>query len=412
MTTRVLPNSIVDSQVDVGDQLMAFLATLTPGDVMQNPKADATFLCDRTIEALQGDAPINGIRYEWEGATIQQRTLRPYGQTRSDVTIVNGVHLLIPTGAPLIPVTCNWGWVSGPGIPAGTHIVLDYNRRGGTLSNNCVDGGGLPVTFTSQQDRSRAGLRITGKDVQLHNVTTIGPEQNPTFTPLLEAQHGVDMQGATNPQLVNVDAKHMHGDGFYPGANGGGRLTTFLNASQGTVDHCARSGTSLVNCQDVLIDQYIFDHVGRTVINFEPPNSGCIMDRVKVARSIIGQHQLTLLSSGGNAQAHVGAIELSDNWMVNDDMALWLIVGDARHQRGPYSILRNRSTYAHGFGASYPTSALICIDHAVSGSKVVDNKGFKLQPGRGMALVRSRNSGTVEVHGNDHDGGLETGPWI
>lgn len=407
MTTRVLPNSIVDSKVDVGDQLAAFIATLLPGDVLQNPKPDAVFLSDRTIETVG-----NSVRYEWEGATIQQRTLRPYGQTRTDGSIVNGVHLLIPTGAPLIPITCNFGWVTGPGIKEGTHIQLDYNRRGGLLSQPAVDGTGLPLVFTSQDDRTRAGFRDAGRDNQHHNVTTIGPEQNPKFTQYLEAQHGFDFAGATNPQLVNVDARHMHGDGFYPGANGGGKLTTFLNASLGTVDHCARSGFSAVNCQDCTVDRYIFDHVGRTVINIEPPNAGCILDRLKVTRSIIGAHQLTLLSSGGNVGAHVGAVELSDSWLVNDDMSLWLVVGDGNHPRGPYTIARNRTTAPHAFGASYPTSALICIDHARSGSKVVDNKGIKLQSGREMAVVRAQRSGTVEVRGNDHDGGIETGPWI
>lgn len=409
MTTRVLPEEFKPGALpDVWASLTMFLATLKTGDVVENPYPDVTWPCDRRIEI-----PHNGVRFEWNGATIRQRTLRPFGQSRVDVSIVGGTHLLIAAGSPLIPASCNWGWVTGPGIPEGTHIVLDYNRRGGTLSNHCIDATGLPVVFTSQDDRSRSGFRVTGKDVQLHNVTTNGPELNPTFTQYLEAQHGVDSAGSTNLQLVKVGARHMHGDGIYPGA-AGTRITTYLNAVGGTIDRCARSGISPVNCDHCTIDQYVIDHVTRTPVNIEPPNAGCYIDNLKVSRTIFGTHQLTLLSSGGHVGAHVGTVELSDCWLVNDDMNLRLVKGDNVHLRGPYLILRNRSTYKNGFGASFPTAALICIDHARPGSKVIDNKGFKLQPGRSpeMALVRARNAGVVEVHGNDHEGGIEVGPWV
>lgn len=416
MTTRVLPNSIVDSKVDVGAQLMAFIATLRPGDVLQNPKPGAVFLSDRTIEGEDANGvALNGVRYEWDGATIQQRTLRPYGQTRSDGIIVNGTHLLVPPGSPLIPTTVNWGWVTGPGIKEGTHLVLDYGRRGATLSQPAVDGEGLPLVFTSQDDRSRAGLRDRGKDNQHHNVTVIGPEANPKYTQYLEAQHGFDLLGATNPQLCNVWAKNMHGDCLYPGADGA-RLTTFLDAQGGGCDYVARSAVSPVNCADCTIDGYKFDHVGRTMINIEPPNSGCKIDRLRITHPTFGVngHGFTVMSSGGDTHAHVGAVTLSDGLFTSDDAPMWLIDGDAKHLRGPYFILRNRSTYVNGFGTNYPTSSLVCIDHARPGSKVIDNKGFKLQPGRspGMAFLRARRPEDVQAHGNDHEGGIEVGPWV
>lgn len=412
MATLVLPDQFKPGALpDVWQALTAELAKAKPGDVVLNPYPDVVWPCDRTIEFKNGDKLLNGVRCEWEGATIQQRTERPFGQTRSDVSIVNGRHFFIPAGSPLIPTSCDYGWIDGPGIDPGTHIKLDRNRRGGTLEQDCVDGTGLPVVFTSQQDRSRAAFRDSGKDNQNHNVTTIGPNADPDFEPTLEAQHGFDFAGATNPLLVGVKAYRMQGDGFYPGALGS-RITTYLSAVGGVIDNCARSAFSPVNCAHTLVDQYVFDHIGRTIINIEPPNSGCITDDLKVTRSIIGKHQLYLLSSGGNAGATVGRVELSDCWMVNDDGPLRLVKGSAGHKRGPYFVLRNRSTYGVGFGASFPTSALIAIDNANSGSEVIDNKGFKLQAGRGMAFCRFRNSGTVEVRGNDHDGGIEVGPWI
>lgn len=406
MTTRVLPEQFAPGVLaDVWMELTAQLLKAKPGDIVQNPYTDVDWPCDRMI-----DIP-DGVECQWEGATVQHRTLRPYGQTRNDVTIVNHRHFFIPTGAPLIPTSVDFGWIEGPGIDPGTHVKLDRNRRGGTLEQDCIDGTGLPVVFTSQSDRTRGHFNMAGKDSQIHNAICRGPEEDPDYEWSLEAQHGTNFAGATNPVMRGIEVYDVHGDGFYPGASLGGRITTLLDAQGGRVERCARSAFSPVNAWDFTIDQYVFDDIGRTVFNIEPPNAGCKTSG-KLTRSIIGKHQLYLLSSGGNIGATVGPIELSDCWMLNDDAPLRLVKGDGQHQRGPYLVLRNRSTYPQGFGATFPTPALIAIDHAKTGSKVIDNKGFKLQPGRGMALVRSQRSGTVEVHGNDHDGGIEVGPWV
>lgn len=403
MTTLVLPPSVDPTgKLDVWEPLSAFLATAKPGDTIQNPHADATFLCDRTLELDQ-----TNLRFMWEGATFKQRAVRPFGATRIDgVIAADGVH--VSTKTPL-PFSTNWGYVSGPGIPGNTEIVLDKDRLGGTLNHKSVPGTGLPLTFTSKQDRGRCGFDITGTDLAIHDASWEGPNPTGVYDQVLEAQHGCNFAGATNILLDNVNARHMFGDGMYLTSLNGKR-TTHVQASDGVLDTNGRSGISPMDFADVAISRYRIDHVSRTIDDFEPSSPTYHADRFSLTDSYIGTHRLTLLSSGGNPGAHIGAVTLARNTIASAPLILWLIVGNGR---GPFTIDSNHSTWTAPFGGSYPTAAMICAAN-LAGLTVRNNTNIILQPGRWppMAFVRYKNCGIVTVHGNQVVGGLEVGPWI
>lgn len=407
MTTLLIPETVdATGHVDVWAQLTAFLALAKPGDIIQNPHPNAIYACDF---ALAIDRV--GVKYFWEGAAFHQRTTRPYGgPPRTGCTITNtdaGTHLACPTR---IPSVCNWGYVSGGPIPANTEIVIEKDGMGGILNHHAPDATGVTIQFTSKADRGRSGFNITGTDLEVHDATWVGPNLQSLYEPELEAQHGVNCASATGVLLENVNAHHMWGDGIYLTRLLGGTPTTHLTAVGGTLDSNGRSGIVPINCTDIAISGYSIDHVNRTTVDIEPPDATCVLDRFSLTRSCLGRHQLFMVSSAGNADAYVGAVDISHNVTMKNAPDMYLVGGDQAHLRGPYTVNGNASDGA-SFGT--PSGALIQIQNAVS-AVVQDNRGIVLQTGRSpeMAVVRSRASGPVVVSGNVQTGGIEAGPVV
>lgn len=405
MTTHVIPPAITESTADVRASLTAFMGRAQPGDTVQNPKPGWSPWCDKELVFDKQD-----VRYLFEGVKFRQRTLRPYAQNATRVCTVVNRKLRFTVGAPL-PLSCNYGYVNGNGIENGTHIVLDADRMGGTIDRDTETLTGIMVTFTSKSDRNRPGFRYVGKDCYFEEATWIGAVPQPRYQSVLEAQHGVDCLGADGGRFQNVSSMHMQGDGLYLGARGP-LINKSIEYVGGTWDWNARSGVVPINSADCYVEGVTIDHVGRTVLNVEPPDESCSMDRFAMRKCIIGSHVLTLWSSGGKVGAHVGAIDFTDNCLTKAPMILWLVVGDAAHLRGPFMVARNHTSSPIAYGATYPTRALVAIAHT-RGATVVDNTGIILQSGRGMAVVREHlNAGPVVVHGNEQIGGIEQGPWI
>lgn len=405
MATRTFPPDIdVVGGQEMWPQLDAWVKTARPGDVMEAPD-DARLRCDKPLLFPHLD-----VVWHWNGALFLQSSIRPYGAQRNDCVISNGNQVC--TATPL-PVSVNYGYVDGPGIIRGTHCqFLPGSRTVMKLDRPAVNGSGLPVTFTSKDDRSRCGFRITGRDFEHHDFGWRGPVADPVFTPFtLEAQHGVDLAGAQDGLIKGADVRNMFGDVHYLGADGA-RLTTGVDFEDGQGINCARSGIVPVKCADIAVRRYTFDQVGRTPVDIEPPAGGTL-DNFACTDSVFGTHGLTLLSSGGHVDAHVGRVEFSRNRTTRRQMILWLVVGKANNFRGPYVIVDNENTAAKPHGGTYPTSALICIEKS-RGATVTGNRGIVLQErSPQMAVVRSRNnSGPIVVHGNEQIGGIEVGPWI
>lgn len=403
MATRTIPAGVDATGVtDVSDALNYVLGISKPGDIIQAPQ-NAIYLCDKPLQVSETD-----LKIFWNGTHIKQKNARPFGAERFDITITGGIHLKT---TKQLPGSCNWGYVSGTGIKNGTEIVLDADHYGATLSQPCTNGSNLHVVFTSKQDRGRCGFNITGKDIEMHDVVIDGPNANHQYISNLEGQHGYNFQAANGIDLFNVSANHMYGDGMYFGTSGS-VITKFVNVDGGILDYNGRSGLSPMNCADVSLKNMVVDHVGRTSIDIEPANATFSLDRFSLTDSYLGTHQLTLLSSGGHQDAHVGAVEFSRNTVANAPMSMWLVVGNTTHKRGPFSIIGNTCTYKTGFGTSYPTASLIGVRNCV-GATIQDNIGIVLQQRfPQMAFVRYDHSGPVIVSGNQIVGGIEIGPWI
>ena len=403
MTSLVVPDTIDKTgATPVWPQLAAFLATAVPGDTVQFP-ANAHYWCDYSLSLAT-----NGVKYFCEGASFEQHTARPYGASRTDVTITaDGLHFTTGTA---LPRTCNYGYINGTGINPGTEITLDSGLKSGTLNGKpATPATGLSVIFTSKQDRGRCGFNISATDWEVHDASWKGVDLNDAYVSTLEGQACVLFSGAGAGLLSNVWAHDVFGDWLYFGARGT-KLTTDVEVVGGGCTAVGRSGIVTPNAQDCSVTRATIGGVARTIWDLEPPYAACIMNRFSLTDSIIGAHRLNLVSSGGDVNAHVGALEFSRNTMMATQMVLNLTAGAPTHYRGPYTIADNVTKNTQGFGT--PLGGLVLVSHAL-GATVTGNTGIVLQTGRTpqMAVVRYKScSGPVVVHSNGFVGGIEVGP--
>lgn len=407
MTTLVIPEEITSRATDVWADLNAFISRAQPGDIVQAPKESLNLVCEKPLDLSQV-----GVTYNFEGMFLCRTISRPYGAYRMGSISPDGLHFTI-TGLNL-PGTCQYGWVSGGGIQAGTHVHLDPGNRSGVLDRPAAPQASVSLTFTSTQDRGACGFNITGKDLVINNYTWYGVNSTGSYVSLLEAQHGTLFAGATNIQINDGNSRRMYGDAGYL-SSGNGLRSTFIEINGGVDMLCGRSGFTPVDCADVTISRYTMDHVARSGVDIEPPVPYYHLDRFTLQDSNIGTHRLNFLSSGGSPQAHVGEINILRNTFHDAPMNMWLSVGDANHRRGPYNVIGNKSTFKTPAGGTYPTAALISIENAVAAT-VTDNTGIVLQKRYPtMAVVRWRNCDTVPVVARNQwtgEGTIEFGPWI
>lgn len=399
MTDLLIPCE-AKGKTNVGAQLLAFSATAKPGDVVHAPP-NATYWSDLTFPVVQG------VSYDFDGATIVQHAAYPFGALLAGCTITNdatyGTVLHMPR---TVPPSVNWGYVTGNGIKPGTEIVLSPDHRSGILSNTLPDATGLTVQFASKSDRGRAAFSCSGKDWTLANVNVQGVNTSGAYVPVLEAQHCINFDNAQGGEVTGVTGRDFYGDALYFGSSGH-PPTTHVSVSKSQFDVIGRSMFTTDNCTDITIATTTFDHAARSGWNIEPNLPTDVIQRVTLDKSILGAHRLTAMTSGGHKFATVTDLAFTHSWTTS--MSMWLIGGGPKHQRGPYSIVGNHCFMKSGFGATYPAAALICFANAVGGV-VQDNSGIVLQPGRfpPMALVRSTASGPIVVSGNSVTGGAES----
>lgn len=152
---------------------------------------------------------------------------------------------------------------------------------------------------------------------------------------LYEAQHGYEIsRNSSNVLIQDCEVSYVWGDLVY--FAGDVSNSTVRNCN---LHHSGRQGVAVVDGIDNKVINSKISHIRRSAIDIEPNTASDVIDGFTVDSCTFWEKRLTWIANGGNRQAIVKNIHISNN-DVNTEGNIIVLAGGGT-KRGPYFIHNN-----------------------------------------------------------------------
>jgi hypothetical protein len=274
----------------------------------------------------------------------------------------------------------------------------DLDIDGDHANFRAVDptGDGSPLSNPSQAARTRAQWRLLGgSNISIHMMGIYGANPNAgtgdaAYVAALEAQHGIDIEGAQNVQIYSVGIENVYGDFVYWGK--GGDSLSSGRVYDSIMDFNGRQGISVTGGNGVQIDHNFIGDVRRATFDLEPngPTWGAI--NVTITDNKIGSGRLLFLAGAGTGP--VSQVTVAHNTLQGHALNV-LVRSDDTVRRSGFWIAENTSDVP--WGTTGPASVMTFQD--VDNVNVSSNTET-LQANRGVSIMNGSGSTKVNVSHN------------
>lgn len=207
-------------------------------------------------------------------------------------------------------------------------------------------------------NRTRANVRVSVPGVKIDRLRVGG--SNPyagvgdkAFNATWEAQHGFDLQSAHDARLSHCQAHDVWGDFVYVGGVKPSQhvlIDDFFGTRNG------RSGMSIVNAVDVMVERWTMAYVRRSMFNLEP-GTNTLVSLLTIQNGVGGSHRLGFLSCVGKPTGVVDGVQVFYNEMYGGNLSVNVkgLAVPATQEGGVYTrrsfaVIGNLSTHPEGNG--------------------------------------------------------------
>lgn len=274
-----------------------------------------------------------------------------------------------------------------------------YKKRGLKIEGN---GSTIKAVAPGGRDRRHVSI-VGGGSITVSKLTVKG--SNPyagmddrAWSSHMEAQHAFELLGVQGAELTGLNASDVWGDFVYIGRHSEGKTPSRnVTVHDSTFTRNGRQGISVTSAENVEIYRNSISEVRRTTFDLEPNTADRTVRNVSIHDNTIGRGRLNFVSAGGQGAVH--GLSVVSNILKGRSMNASLTAGPARRSGVTFVGNRSDATYGNAGGGLISITGTDDI--------VVKNNTQRLDAGRGMAFVITRDGCRVDVSGNTWAGGRE-----
>lgn len=236
--------------------------------------------------------------------------------------------------------------------------------------------------------RARQHLNINYSDhIKIIGLNIDGPHTNGgtasgAYVAAYEAQHGVDILGSTDVELILMDIKEVYGDFVYIGHGGGNVLSSDIRVDNCRMRKNGRQGISITMADNVSIVHNDLGEIRRGSIDIEPNTSSAYVTNVTIEGNVFGPGRLMWIASAGKGT--VSDVYVRSNDLIGKNAQT--IIGTQQQTTQNINFSNNYSDQPAG----NPQMAIWKISYV--DSFYAEHNHILAQAGRGMNLVGQRSS--------------------
>lgn len=160
------------------------------------------------------------------------------------------------------------------------------------LAGTQLHADGAVINWTPNRTRSCPAIIVRGVGTRLTGTAYVhGPApMGVTYCPDWEAQHGLEIQGATDAYVGAWQFRNTYGDGIYVGKGSDGWWTTDLTLDGTRTKENGRNGLTLVAVVGADIGNLEMQRANLGIIDVEPPGSGWGAAYVNIHDIVVKDH--------------------------------------------------------------------------------------------------------------------------
>lgn len=194
------------------------------------------------------------------------------------------------------------------------------------LSGQTLSADGAVINWTPTQDRSCSAIILRGTAPGLYGTAYVhGPAPDgERYHAELEAQHGVEVQGAVNAYIGGWQFRNTFGDGIYVGkSHDGSTWTQNLTIAGARTKYNGRNGISLVALDTADISGMEMQSANISVIDVEPPGTAWGVAGVSIHDIMVKDHGggFVFACKGVGSSSSVHDISLVNIYCPNRDFS-------------------------------------------------------------------------------------------
>lgn len=253
--------------------------------------------------------------------------------------------------------------------------------------------------------RGGSGHRFYNMEIQGANF--ISWTEEGSYNSKLEAQHGFDIEGATDIEIKDCHIHNVYGDFVYVGIWNAGTMAwaNGVKITNNNLHDNGRQGIAMVGASNVLIEGNTIKNTRRSTFDIEPDNEGSGASNIAIRNNTVGEGRLLFLASGGQ-QGSINNVEVSGNYLVGRPLSIGVytrIQGSRKNW-----VITNNKSEGYAFGSPIALMTFEGVDNVeVTGNihefqvgqptdavKLIAVRGYKVE---GNTFKGNRNDLVLEA---------------